>query len=112
MIIVECKRHQNGHISEIIIDGHAEYDEHGFDIVCAAVSSLACTAVLGLQKICKCAGRYENEPGYCIICPDEADNRDVQIILNTMMLGIVEISKQYDQFVKVNDMGGERNVYF
>ena len=37
----------------INIEGHAEYAEHGQDIVCAAVSAILQTAQLGLMQIGK-----------------------------------------------------------
>lgn len=45
MIKVTVKR------DEIIISGHALYDEYGKDIVCAAVSSTVITTVNGIMKI-------------------------------------------------------------
>lgn len=39
--------------SSIKIKGHAEYAEHGKDIVCAAVSAILQTAQLGLSEIAK-----------------------------------------------------------
>lgn len=37
--------------NSIVIEGHAEYAEHGKDIVCAAVSVILQTAQLGLMSI-------------------------------------------------------------
>ena len=47
------------HLSDnsIVIEGHAEYAEHGKDIVCAAVSVILQTAQLGLMSI---AEQYPN----------------------------------------------------
>ena len=43
MIKVNVKKN-NDNISELVIKGHAGYDVHGKDIVCAAVSStMLCT---------------------------------------------------------------------
>ena len=44
MIKVNVKKN-NGIINELVIKGHAGYDVHGKDIVCAAVSSMAITTV-------------------------------------------------------------------
>ena len=40
----------DGHM-ELKAAGHANYAEHGKDVVCAAVSSIMQTALLGLQAI-------------------------------------------------------------
>ena len=42
--------HTKGKIREISISGHADYDEYGNDIVCAAVSSTVITTVNGIMK--------------------------------------------------------------
>ena len=42
----------------IEVEGHAMYDAHGRDIVCAGVSAILQTAVLGLEAIA------ENYPGH------------------------------------------------
>lgn len=41
---------KEGDIS-IDVVGHAEYDEYGKDIVCAGVSAIVQTAILGLEAI-------------------------------------------------------------
>jgi uncharacterized protein YsxB (DUF464 family) len=41
---------KNGEMT-ISIKGHANYDQYGKDIVCAGVSAIAQTAVLGLESI-------------------------------------------------------------
>ena len=35
-------------IEKVEIKGHADYADYGKDVVCSAVSSIACTALLGL----------------------------------------------------------------
>lgn len=37
--------------THILIDGHAGSAPHGLDIVCAAISAISGTAVLGLQAV-------------------------------------------------------------
>ena len=36
---------KNNNVYEIVIKGHAKYDEYGKDIVCAAVSTMAITTI-------------------------------------------------------------------
>ena len=44
MIKVNVK-YNNNKVYELVIKGHAGYDVHGKDIVCAAVSSMAITTI-------------------------------------------------------------------
>ena len=50
---------------EIIIEGHAMYEDYGKDIVCAACSSIVTTSVNGILKLDKEAIAYkQTEEGY------------------------------------------------
>ena len=60
MIKVNVKR-QNKKVYEIVIKGHAEYDDYGKDIVCAAVSSMAITTVNGIISLDESIDYEENK---------------------------------------------------
>ena len=51
MVSIGIQRNSDGQVIGCHMSGHAGYDEHGFDIVCAAVSALSATAMLGLTQI-------------------------------------------------------------
>ena len=51
MMIATVFRGKNGVIRGFQISGHAEYDEPGKDIVCAAVSALAFTCVNAVEQL-------------------------------------------------------------
>lgn len=102
MILIDVYRQKNGHITECTIDGHAGYDEPGYDIVCAAISAISCTAVLGMQQVAGVSNHYENKSGYCSIRPEKYEEEKIQTILETMLIGFTEISRQYSSYVKVN----------
>ena len=48
-VIVESKNEKD--IDQIKIQGHANYDEYGKDIVCSSVSSIVTTTVNGISEI-------------------------------------------------------------
>lgn len=58
---------KSGDIS-IDIKGHAGYAPHGQDIVCAAISAIAQTAVLGIESI---AATY---PEHVVVNIEQADD--------------------------------------
>lgn len=62
-----CKK--DGKVS-IDVCGHANYDEYGKDIVCAGVSAIVQTAILGLDAI---ATSY---PGYVKIIESKGEEND------------------------------------
>ena len=65
MVSIRIQRNSDGQVIGCHLSGHAGYDEHGFDIVCAAVSALTATAMLGLTQIAQQEGEYTNSEGRC-----------------------------------------------
>lgn len=88
------------------VSGHAGYEAKGQDIVCAGVSALTQTALLGLEKFVP--GHYQYEicqEGYlkCRLDTD-IDNqklKDAQVILETMLLGLESIQEQYGDYIVI-----------
>ena len=103
MIKIHIRRNEAQQIVACSINGHAGYDEHGYDIVCAAVSVLSCTAILGLQSVAEQQGIYANSSGECTIELQGAITEKGQAILATMVLGFQEIARQYDDFVSLSE---------
>lgn len=105
MIRINVKRNQAHQIIEAHISGHAEYADHGYDIVCAAVSVLSQTAILGLHNVAKQMMDYQIDSDTAeyyvkLLSPiTEAS----QAILETMVLGLQNIAHQYSDFVTISD---------
>lgn len=94
-------------IVKVTCDGHTGYGVEGEDIVCAALSSVVQTAVMGLFQV---AGvnvdlERDEERGYlCFTIPEgiskeEQDRCD--IITNTMMLGICDLNEGFSDFIEL-----------
>ena len=62
MIVVNIKKKDNL-INEIIIKGHAKYDEYGKDIVCASISSIVITTINALLRIDQDSIKYQESDG-------------------------------------------------
>ena len=80
------------------ISGHANFDEYGYDIVCAAVSMLAYTTINSLDNY-----------GYELDFSDDEDimklmvlnpSYESEIILNTFNIGIFTLEQSYKDFVR------------
>lgn len=104
MVSIGIQRNKDDQVIGCHMSGHAGYDEHGYDIVCAAVSVLSATAILGLTKIAKQKGEFSNSEGQCDMVLSGEITRSGQDILNTMLLGLEEISKQYPKFVQIHEI--------
>ncbi|HHY70652.1 MAG TPA: ribosomal-processing cysteine protease Prp [Thermoanaerobacterales bacterium] len=99
MINVKVESHPLGGYKSIEISGHAEYAEYGKDIVCAGVSVLAETAVLGLKHNVGIKPLINKEQGCFILkLPDNMtaeEYKKTAMILKTIILGLEDISKSY-----------------
>lgn len=101
MIKVRIKRN-GSNLSEISINGHANYDIYGKDIVCASVSATVLTvlncimeldnSVIIVKQTCDCTAvivqRFE---------------KTSQTLLNTMLSCLKEIEKNYSKNLKIYD---------
>ncbi len=98
--------HKNGNIVKIKVYGHSEYDISGRDIVCAAVSSLSQSLIVGLQKVICGDFFYEVDEESADLYIDvskynEENLRDAQILFMTFKYTLEEIIKEYGKYVKL-----------
>jgi len=105
MIRIRVKRHPLGGYDLLEFSGHAHYAEYGKDIICAAVSALAETAVLGLEHLADIKPIVKKREGYLLLkLPDNIQVEALTkaaIILDTVFLGLKDISKSYPSYVKI-----------
>lgn len=104
MINISIVEDEVGSIRGFEIRGHSGYAESGSDVVCAAVSALAYTAVGAIKDMYK-EPAWETKDGYmkCIVSSDVTkDNQGVvAIILNTIVIGFRQIELSYSKYVRV-----------
>ena len=105
MIKIEVVKY-NEFIKSILVKGHANYS-NGEDIVCAAVSSVVQTALLGLNNVLNLNIDFVRKDGYLSFKIPEKLNEEKQIhcevILKTMLEGLKDIQNGYQKFVKVEE---------
>ena len=102
MITVTVRRAPSGCIRSFTVKGHAGYAGEGQDIVCAAVTALAQTAVLGLRRVARVEPEVAVEEGFleCRL-PSGAVNDSAEAILETVVIGLVDIEKDYPAHVRM-----------
>ena len=103
MTHIDVKRNIEGYIVECHFRGHAEAGPYGEDIVCAAISMLSQTSILGLYEVAKQSMEYQMEDGELHILLSEPMTESGQTILETMLLGIKNVADQYSDFVRVSE---------
>ena len=84
-------------------EGHALYAEHGQDIVCASVSVLTQTALLGLLRFTDV--QYQMSPGFLDVTLVTM-NVQTFAILETLRLGLEQIAEQYPEHVQIKEKNG------
>lgn len=84
---------------QIIIKGHANYDELGKDIVCASVSSMVITTVNAILRIDSDAIKYSDDNGVTIdiIKNNEITNK----LINNLIDLLEELKKQYPKYIEI-----------
>ncbi|WP_353096626.1 ribosomal-processing cysteine protease Prp [Tissierella praeacuta] len=112
MIVAKIYRDENYYIRKYTIEGHADYDSYGKDIVCAAISVLSQTTLLSLVKVC---GVEENSINYFIDekkgfldveLPKNIDKIKLdktQILLESLVVGINSIIESYPEYVALKN---------
>lgn len=98
---------KNGIESIVVeISGHSGYGQNGFDIVCAGISALTQTLILSITRLIKIKQNVTKKDGLLkteIILKetDTEQNSKLMLILETLLIGLLEISKEYPGSVKI-----------
>lgn len=105
MTVVEVVRKSN-HIVSLSADGHTGYGVEGEDIVCAALSSIIQTALLGLMQVAGINVKFtrKDRDGFLkfeLPTLSESSRRDADMILDTMLVGISDLYETYSDFIEL-----------
>ena len=95
MIQISIIRHNNEY-SQIKAFGHAEYDDYGKDIICAAVSVLIINVANSLEKFTNDLIMAEtHEDGTTEILLKEHPSKETVLLIDSLILGLEGIRNQY-----------------
>ena len=84
---------KNGSVVRVVCDGHTGYGVEGEDIVCAALSSIVQTALLGLLAVARVNVDFVRDDG------DGRLEFSVPVILDTMLCGVSDLREAYSDFI-------------
>lgn len=94
-----------GKVQGIRVTGHAMAGKPGEDIVCAAVSVLTQTILLGIMEALERQIPYERESGNLSFrVPKELSDQEVvkvDTLMNTLRLGMKNLKEGYEKFIDV-----------
>ena len=106
MITVTVFR-SDGHVDSLFIEGHSDYAEEGEDIVCAGVSTLIQSALLGLLKVVGINVKYttdEEQGSLRFTLPQNLtpqERHDADVVLNTMLCGLDDFYTEYSDYINL-----------
>ena len=84
--------------------GHAEQGAYGEDIVCAGISAITETALLGVTDVLKLDAAMSREEGHlrCELSRETAgeDLEKAAIVFNTMIAGLTSLQRAYPKSLK------------
>ncbi|UXR77412.1 MULTISPECIES: ribosomal-processing cysteine protease Prp [unclassified Staphylococcus] len=104
MIHVDISLNEEGHITDFVMDGHADFAEHGQDIVCAGASAVlfgSVNAIMGLTSE-RPDIDYSDDGGYFHVRSVDTKNEQAQLILQAMLVSLQTIEDEYSDFIKLN----------
>lgn len=107
MIHIDVFRLADGKISGLRVHGHSGTAERGKDIVCAGISALAQTALLGIGEHLHRPLDYDVRPsGDLRMRLKSAPDDLTQAILETARLGFAAIQRANPDAVRMKDLRG------
>lgn len=105
MIKIIINEQSSGHIHSFEMKGHADFAEHGKDLVCAGASAVSFGAV---NAIIALTGKTPDihqgaDGGYLKVIFPENDEKDydTQLILKAMIVSLQTIEQDYGQHIKL-----------
>lgn len=94
--------HDNDFISKIVITGHANYDDYGKDIVCAAVSASVLTTINGIIALDNSILEVNNVLDKMTI-KILKNEKNSQVLLNSMLSNLKSLVVEYPKNIKIYD---------
>ncbi|GFZ86085.1 hypothetical protein GCM10008018_35220 [Paenibacillus marchantiophytorum] len=109
MIYVTIKRLEpdSPQILSYVVEGHAEYDVPGKDLVCAAVSAVSVGTFNSIESLTGVIPIHEMERGLLdVTIPESTRNmvetwNQVQLILESMVVMLQTIEQNYGDYITI-----------
>ena len=103
MIRVIVDETSDGRITSFEMTGHADFAEHGKDLVCAAASAVSFGAVNSVYALTETEPEVElgDAGGYLSVRVPDPEDESVQLILKSMIVSLQTIERDYGEHIKV-----------
>ena len=100
-------KQKNGEIISFSVIGHSGFGQEGYDIVCASISTIAQSTILGIQDVLgiKCNTKINEKTPLLSFeffkNTSPLDVKKCQVLLSTFKLSVENLSKQYKKYISL-----------
>ena len=103
MITITLLEDSMGVHKGFLTDGHADYAEHGADIVCSAVSILTMNTINAIDVYTDDEIDVEQDPKEGFIAMNFRNNpsNEAKLLMDAFVLGLSGLEDQYGKYLKV-----------
>jgi uncharacterized protein YsxB (DUF464 family) len=106
MVQLKVRRNAQGRIYRLSAKGHTRFAPQGSDIVCAGVSAIMQTVILGLDKVARALPEVRLQKGNVLIAVRPSRlappvREKVDVIFETALLGLEELDRSYPGFIRI-----------
>ncbi|MCD1258217.1 ribosomal-processing cysteine protease Prp [Paenibacillus athensensis] len=103
-VTIERQSPEQTDITAFVVEGHAEYDVPGKDLVCAAVSAVTVGACNAVEQLTGIIPLHEMDKGLLDITlpplPEEK-RKPVQLLLEGMLVMLQTIEQSYGEYITI-----------
>ncbi len=96
---------KQGSITKVTCSGHTGFASQGEDIVCAGVSTLTQTALLGLLQVAQVNVKFKSGDAFLEFeLPHDLtreQRHDADVILNTMLCGLSDFLTEFSDYISL-----------
>ena len=107
MITIRVRRNTKNEVVSYQVTGHSGTAPSGEDIVCAAVSVLAQSTILGFRHVLKQQPEYSIDDGSLHFhvgnSLSSSERKEASILLETMVIGLKNIKEQYPTVIAIEE---------
>ncbi|WP_017548717.1 ribosomal-processing cysteine protease Prp [Salinicoccus carnicancri] len=103
MINVSININDEGRVESFDMSGHALFDEHGRDIVCAGASAVVFGSVNAIINMTESAPsiQMDEDTGYFSFTAPDAPDEKMQVLLEGMIISLKTIEEEYGEHIRL-----------
>ncbi|TCS96491.1 ribosomal-processing cysteine protease Prp [Hazenella coriacea] len=109
MIRIRVERNEQAEIERVLITGHADFDESGKDIVCAAVSGISIGMVNAIEEMFGVQMHADDDGDGKVDCriPLHLDDPEklakIRLLLEAMVVSLRNMADEFPSYVKIRE---------